>query len=150
MNLERYQIEASLDLLDYEFTSNGPKGEIRKIVRFSKMEVADASLEIYNLAFGDYNVEQNKIDDLIVTDNKDSQRVLATVAAAIIAFTNEYPEKLIFIQGSTAVRMRYYRMGISSNLKGIEEIFEIWGFFDDQWELFKRNRIYDALLVKRK
>jgi hypothetical protein len=55
-----------------------------------------------------------------------------------------------FAKGSTDARMRYYVIGISSNLKQIDSLFEIWGFLNDQWELFQRNKPYMALLAKRK
>lgn len=38
---------------------------------------------LYNLAFGDKNPLTGEIDDKIVTDNGDSEKVLATVVAAV-------------------------------------------------------------------
>jgi hypothetical protein len=68
MNLERYPIKASADFHEFKFLSIGPKGEIKKMVQFTEMPVADSALKIYNLAFGDYNEEtENLIDDLIVS-----------------------------------------------------------------------------------
>ena len=150
MNLEQYPIDINPDFSDFEFSSIGPKGVIKKIVRFIKMDVQDSTLDIYNLCFGDYNKAENTIDDLVVTDNKDPQKVLATVAEAVIVFTNKNPDILVFAEGSTPARTRYYTMGISSKIEEIREIFEIWGYWDNRWELFQRNKGYTALLAKRK
>jgi hypothetical protein len=150
MNLDRYQIDVNPDFQDFEFSSVGPKGTIRKMVRFTRMEIQISTREIYNLCFGDHNKTEDTIDDLIVSDNKDSQLILATVAAAIVKFTDKNPETLIFAQGSTPSRTRYYIMGISSKIEEIRDFFEIWGYLDDRWEQFQRNKRYTALLAKRK
>jgi hypothetical protein len=71
----------------FGFTSTGPKGEIKKIIQFSKTHDEN----IYNLAFG--NVKQDgSIDDITANDNRDRDKILATVAAAVYDFTERYPE----------------------------------------------------------
>lgn len=150
MNLERYPLEAKPGLLEFEFLSTGPKGKIKKMVRFTAMETADPSLEIYNLAFGDYKDADNIIDDLVVSNNKDPQKILATVAEAVMSFTDGKSEAFVFAQGSTPARARYYAMGIAANLDELRRNFEIWGNVDGQWEPFQRNKRYEALLAKRK
>jgi hypothetical protein len=150
MNQDPYYLETSPDFLDYEFTSFGPKGNVKKIVRFSAMDIDDSIFEIYNLAFGDYNKEDNKIDDLVVTDNKDALKVLASVAAAVISFFDKYPGCLVFLKGSTPVRTRYYLMSIAAHIEKIESGVELWGCIDDEWELFKSNKPYIALLASKK
>lgn len=150
MNADRYQIDVNPDFSDFEFSSVGPKGTIRKMVRFTRLEIPDSTLDIYNLCFGDHNKDEDIIDDLIVSDNKDSQMILATVAAAVMKFTDKNPDTLVFAQGSTPSRTRYYIMGISSKFEEIRGLFEIWGYRDDRWELFQRNTGYTALLAKRK
>ena len=150
MTIDQYELEANPSFLDFEFCSVGPKGKVQKIVRFTKMDVPDATLAIYNLGFGDYSKAENKIDDLVVTDNKDGLKVMATVVAAVITFTGRNPEALVFVQGSTPVRTRYFIMGITRDFEEIRKMFQIWGNFNDRWELFQRNKSYTALLVKRK
>jgi len=51
MNLEHYTYFASNDFKDCEFYSEGPKGRIRKAVRFTK--ISDEGPAFYNLGFGD-------------------------------------------------------------------------------------------------
>jgi hypothetical protein len=41
---------------------------------------------VYNLGFGDCNEEHGTIDDLPITNNGDSLKVLATVASTVYAF----------------------------------------------------------------
>jgi hypothetical protein len=79
------------------------------------------------------------------------KKVLATVAMAVISFTDHYPNSYVFAQGSTATRTRFYIMGISKYRIEITSIFEVWGALSGKvWELFRENRPYEALLVKRK
>ncbi len=148
MNLTSYNIAFDSDLKTFEFTSEGPNGKIKKVILFSKLSGMDS---IYNLAFGDYNEAEKKIDDLIVSDNKDSEKVLATVAKAALLFTKQYPNAQVFVKGSTPSRTRFYCLGISKHLEEINDSFEILGALNDrEWELFKRNKTYDALLARRK
>ncbi|MEP6466461.1 MAG: hypothetical protein ABJB05_09145 [Parafilimonas sp.] len=41
-------------------------------------------------------------------------------------------------------------MGITVNLKGILEDFEVYGLSDDNWQKFEKGKEYEAFLVKRK
>ena len=50
MDLERYPSFASTDYQEYEFYSEGPKGKVKKIVRYQKISEKPI---VYNLAFGD-------------------------------------------------------------------------------------------------
>ena len=115
MRYERYNPEVSPDILTFEFTSVGPKGKVSKVVIYSKLPIRN----LYNLGFGDRDVETGAINDLVVTDNKDSKKVLATVAFTAYAFINKYPKALIILRGSTKARTRLYQMGISNNLEEI-------------------------------
>ena len=142
---DRYKITIGKTHFDYEFISVGTKGEIDKLVQFIPMEVGD----FYNLAFGDKD-EFGELDDLSISDNGDSQRVLATVATAVYAFTDIYPDAFIFATGSTSVRTRLYRIGISTNFAAIKEDFDVYGLLGEDWEEFELNKPYEAFFVKRK
>lgn len=114
MYLPRYPYKTNTAFLDYEFISEGPKGNIKKVIRFSKIEAA-----VFNLGFGDLDEETGEISDTIVSNNNDSRIVLATVAATIHDFTIHYPNAIIIARGSTHSRTRLYRMGITNHLKEI-------------------------------
>jgi hypothetical protein len=151
MNLDHYKFDADSKLLSFEFISEGPKGRIKKIIQFTKLTAPYSTEPIYNLGFGDYNEAKGKIDDLVVSNNGDSEKILATVAAGVILFLEMYPNAQVFAQGSTPSRTRFYIMGISKNLNEIKNVLEILGAIsENEWEFFKENRPYTALLVKRK
>lgn len=90
------------------------------------------------------------IDDEIVTNNGDSVKVLATVASTVYAFTDKFPEAMIFATGTTKARTRLYRMGISNHLSTIKLDFEVFGLIDDKWLPFLKEVEFEAFLVKRK
>ncbi len=71
MNLPIYQYRTNESYLDYEFISEGPKGRIKKVVRF--LQISD---DVYNLGFGDLDEVTGEISDTVITDNKDSLKVL--------------------------------------------------------------------------
>jgi hypothetical protein len=148
MNLEHYTYFASNDFKDYEFYSEGPKGRIRKAIRFTK--VNDEGYVFYNLGFGDISEEIDIIDVTIVSDNNDRDIVLATVAKAVIDFTNIHGNHYIFATGSTAVRTRLYQMSIAGLWDEIRMDFEVFGFKNGTWYPFEKNVNYEAFLVKRK
>ena len=107
---------------------------------------------LYNLAFGDFNEKTNSIDDFSITNNGDSIKVLATVASTVYAFTEKYPKAWIFATGSTSVRTRLYRMGITNNLAEIKEDFKVFGLtiVDNKWEEFIVGEDYEAFLITKK
>ena len=145
MRLEQYPIKAYEDLLEFEFISEGPKGQITKLVQFLKIDE-----NVFNLAFGDKKEGENDIDDKIITDNKDSQKVLATVAATVLAFTEKYSQAWIIASGSTQSRTRLYQIGISTNYEELQQYFNVYGYYKQRWVKFQKNVIYDAFAVKRK
>jgi hypothetical protein len=146
MRDQRYLLDADPSYMSFEFISVGPKGHITKLVKYTAID----ELGIYNLGFGDKTEGKDDFDDTIVSDNKDSIRILATVAATIYSFTDFYENVLIFATGSTPTRTRLYRIGISNNLSEIEEDFVIQGYINNHWELFRKNRNYSAFLINRK
>jgi len=97
MLLPRYELKSDASLTVFEFVSVGKKGEIQKIIQYSETNLKD----FYNLGFGDKNLLTGEVDDKIISDNGDSQKVLATVVAAVYAFTDKYPESWIYASGST-------------------------------------------------
>jgi ribonucleotide monophosphatase NagD (HAD superfamily) len=110
-----------------------------------------ATAGVYNLAFGDYDELTKSINDLSVTNNGDSLKVLATVASTIYAFFNKYPEAYIVASGSTNVRTRLYRMGITNNLAEIKVDFVVYGFTEKgTWDEFEIGEDYEAFLITKK
>jgi hypothetical protein len=130
----------------FEFISEGPKGNIAKIVQYSETNLKG----FYNLGFGDKDEETGEIIDYIITNNSDSQKILATVASTVYAFTDKYVDSWIYATGLTKARTRLYRMGITNNLSDIQKDFHVYGLKDNKWQKFKKDFEYEAFLVKRK
>jgi hypothetical protein len=95
-------------------------------------------------------IKQDKIDDHAVTHNHDTEKVLATVALAVLMFTDRFPDATIYVEGSTTSRNRLYRIGISKFHSEITHDFIILGLRNEQWESFQRNLNYECFVVKRK
>ena len=138
MKLPKYPLASSDKLMTFEFTSEGQKGLIEKLVRFQETNVKN----VYNLAFGDKDLTTGDIDDKVISNNGDSEKVLATVAATLYAFTDKYPNAWIYATGSTKSRTRLYRMGITKFLSEVTEDFEVLGEKDEDWFPFKKNVEY--------
>jgi hypothetical protein len=82
---EGYEYAIGLSHRQYEFYSEGPKGRIRKLVIYSATGILNGCAT-YNLTFGDYDPVKHRILDLVVSDNKDQDKVLVTVAATVLDF----------------------------------------------------------------
>jgi len=146
MKLDRYQLKSGESSTSFEFISEGPKGRIFKIIQFSPTTYRN----IFNLSFGDKHPETGEIDDLAVSDNKDTEKILATVAASVYIFTEKHPDSWIYATGSTETRTRLYRKGIAKYLEDAENDFEIFGQAGNVWEPFEIGKSYDAFAVIRK
>ncbi|HEY4147649.1 MAG TPA: hypothetical protein VGM41_01905 [Chitinophagaceae bacterium] len=147
MNLDKYSYSKAETHREYYFHSEGPRGRIKKMVRFQSSYIERT--RCYNLVLGDW-LEDNSIDHLVVTNNGDTEKLLATVAAIVMDFTLLFEDAVIYTIGSTVTRTRRYQMSISKTLDEIEEIFNIYGYTKGQWEIFQKNINYDAFLVSRK
>ena len=146
MKLDRYELKAGRNLTTFEFLSEGRNGKIVKLIQFQRMNIP----ELYNLAFGDKHSETSVLDDKIVTDNGDSEKVLATVVAAVYAFADKYPQAWIYATGSTQARTRLYRMGINKYFDVAEVDFDIMGEQQNEWERYEKGKDYQAFAVRRK
>ena len=67
------------------------------------------------MGFGDKDLATGDINDLVVTDNKDSQKVLATVAFTVYTFTN-----LINIFSLKPYKKNAKALNVQAQLNGIE------------------------------
>lgn len=157
MNYPKYDLKTSTDSTIFEFISNGPKGNIIKIIKFTAMK----NPEVFNLGFGDkINInETNKafdIDDIHITDNGDRNIILATVVDAIYSFTKLHPDKYIYFSGSSAARTRLYRMVVSANYDELLKTFHIFGIVQNPDTKnyyhvpFNNQNGFVGFLIKRK
>lgn len=146
MKLDKYELRSGEELEVFDFVSIGAQGKIVKLVQYTPTNYKD----LYNLGFGDKNARTGEIDDNVISNNGDSEKVLATVVATLYAFTDKHPDVMVYATGSTESRTRLYRMGITKYLSEADQDFEIFGELENEWDEFKRDIDYSGFLVKRK
>lgn len=122
MNLPQYKTNPDEDLHSFSFISEGKNGKIEKVIRYEK--ITD---DVFNLGFGDKDPITGKINDKVVTNNGDTEKVLATVVSTVFTFTERNPNAYIYATGSNHVRNRLYRRGITKYLSEALDTFAIYG-----------------------
>lgn len=146
MHLDTYPVITGKDSMTFEFTSEGRFGKVEKMVVYTPFD----NPGFYNLGFGDKNSVTGMIDDLIVTNNGDSKKVLATVASTLYDFTESFPSANIIAKGATLARTRLYRMGITNYYEMMKDDFKIFGLKNNIWLPFQKNMEFDQFLAKRR
>ena len=146
MNIDKYSLKAESSLTVFEFVSEGPNGLIRKLIQFQETNQPD----VYNLAFGDKNADTGEIDDLVVSNNGDTDRVSATVVAALYAFFDKHPDAFVYATGSTKARSRLYRMGITRFYEEMIQGFDLYGQLGDEFYAFEVGKEHAGFLAQRK
>ncbi len=146
MELPKYDILADKNLYTFRFISEGKNGKIQKKIVFE--EIAEG---IFNLILGDEDPITGEIDVRIVTDNGDTEKILATVIATVYTFTNNNPTACVFATGSTHSRNRLYRRGIAKYLTQALDDFIVLGVLsEEKIEPFNPTTDYIGFLVQRK
>jgi len=135
MNLDRYTIIFDKEHESYGFVSEGPKGLIKKIVAYRRF--VNWHDNIYNLGFGDWDEKNQGINDFVRSNNNDRDKILVTVAATVLDFTERNPGAIIYAEGTTPSRTRLYQMGISANRIEINDLFNIYGYWQGGWKPFQ-------------
>jgi hypothetical protein len=113
---DKYIYKTNSSFLDFEFESTGPKGVIKKVARFTEIII-----NVYNFGFGDLHEVTGEINDSIISNNGDADKVLITIASIIYDFTTAN-------EGSA----------------------EVFGLKNEKWELFRPGENYEAFLAQRK
>ena len=133
---ETYDFKLSPDKLYYLFRSQGPKGEIIKVVLFQRIRQ-----KRFNLAFGD--MKDGQMDDNIVSDNHDFVKVIATVAACVYDFVKNNPGIALEIVPVDERRKMLYNAVFKRHHVFIQQQFSILGGIDDIPEPYSAEKIYD-------
>jgi hypothetical protein len=144
MNLERYPGRADRNKKRFEFISKGPMGNIKKIVEFQKIGGT-----AFNLAFGDWDKRNRRIDHHVRSNNGDRDKILATVAFSVIQFLHYYTDASIRIEGQTKARTRLYQMGINKYLDEIRPSYQIKGKEKGHWENFRSGKNYERFVLSK-
>jgi hypothetical protein len=119
---------------------------IKKSVQFEESGIKG----FYNLAFGDLTEGLEELNDTIVSNNGNREKVLATIISAIYSYSEKYPFRWIYAVGSTGSRTRLYQMGISKYLNQVKSDFELYGLINGYWQVFEKGVNYEAFLARRK
>ena len=146
MKVEKYHLKSDNTLTYFEFISVGSKGAIRKMIEFQTTSTPN----LYNLAFGDKNPTTGELDDLAISNNGDTEKVLGTVVAAVYAFFDRNSEAIIYATGSTPGRTRLYRMGITKFYDEIQNDFYLYGQIGDKLYAFETGKEYEGFVAQRK
>jgi hypothetical protein len=146
MKLPRYELIAEKSMMVFEFVSEGQNGNIHKLIKFSPTTID----EVYNLAFGDKDSYTGDIDDHSVSNNGDSEQVLATVVSAVFVFLENHPGAWVYATGSTKTRNRLYRMGIAKYLDQVKSDYLVYGLYNGEWQDFTKDIEYSAFIIRRK
>ncbi|MCA0366333.1 MAG: hypothetical protein LCH67_20010 [Bacteroidetes bacterium] len=146
MKIPCYNFESSPDGLRFEFDSISDRKKIRKVVEFTPLP---QNPEIFNLGFGDMKTD-GTIDDLIVSNNQDMEKVLATIIQIIFEFFKTRTGKIILILRSTASRSRLYQIVIAKNITEMNDILLVKGIRNGEVEDFVSEVNYEGFFIKMK
>jgi hypothetical protein len=84
----------------------------------------------------------------VVSNNKDFEKVLATVVQTITIFLETYPARKVFFEGSTKVRTRLYQIVINRELDSFGAKFMVKGLSEQGFEEYQKDKTYDGFLVE--
>lgn len=146
MNYPSYLFYSNQNSTEFFFESIGSKGVINKVIAFQETSFAG----IYNLALGDINPLTNEVDDTVVTDNGDTEKILATTFQIVNHYFSLFPHHQIYFSGNSPARNRLYRIAINHSFYALDSIFELFGVMNNELEPFVSTRPYQAFLIRKK
>lgn len=139
-----YPFEASGDYLYFRFESCSSGCTIPKIVEFEEIEIGT-----FNLAFGDVD-SQGRLNDSVVSNNGDMEKVLATVVQTVLTFLEAYPGRRVYFSGNSPARNRLYRAILSRDIENWSDIFEVEGVTEGERIAFRKDVNFEGFIVQRK
>lgn len=146
MNYPSYVFHSNENPTQFFFESIGSKGVIQKSVILTATEENN----IFNLGLVDVDSISGELSDMVVTDNGDTEKILATIFQIVRQYTTRHPTHWILFAGNSSARNRLYRMAINHALDEIYESFSLLGFTGDNWETFEPTKTYQIFLAIRK
>lgn len=145
MNFPPYSFARSSDGLVYAFESVSDERTIQKYVIFTSIE-----RNCYNLALVDLD-EDSQLNDTVVSNNYDMERVLSTVIQIILTFLNNHSGAEVSFSGSTPERTRLYRVIINKYKSEVDSTILVKGVLTNQdQEVFQPNRPYISFILSVK
>lgn len=163
--------------IKYFFVSRG-QSKIIKQIEYSLVDIVDDEV-IFNLGFGDYNIERSTLIDNVNTNNGDAYLVFNTVLTTIPLFFETYRDVTLMVQGSDSApgfpgicrqtcrknctafcknadrRITIYRHYVNKNFESLnrEYIFK-GGFVTSENQIIKESYMphkkYSSVFVRKK
>ncbi len=128
----------------YYFQSEGEQGKIIKIVTFSRL-----NNKYWNLGFGD--LQGNKINGTIVSNNHDIVKLIGTVAKIAYEFSDKFPKRGLEVNPIDEKRRRLYNHVFRRNYTVINADFHIIGVNNvGDEEAYLPTKNYHLFRLKRK
>ncbi|TAF72963.1 MAG: hypothetical protein EAZ53_14335 [Bacteroidetes bacterium] len=145
MKAESYKLSSDDSKLVFSFFSIGKRGIIPKVVVYEPIDDM-----VFNLAFGDFNIETKTLDDLIVSNNGDTRKVLSTVINTLYYFFENHPNALVLLKGSTELRTKLYQRIIKTYKSDFDNKFVITGMLSevDKFKTIDFNENYVQFCIK--
>lgn len=174
-----YDIEAAESNvgLRYLFVSEGSQ-TIVKAIQYSYIQQLYGR-DVYNLGFGDYEIDTDTLNDTTNSNNGDGYRVLNTVLSTIPTFFQQYPDRILMVHGSDGHpdfidkckascnkncngdcknfkrRINIYRRFVDKNYDTLSVDYQfLGGFFNDEGlitlEDYIQHKPYDSVLVLKR
>lgn len=157
----------------YLFVSEGVETIVKAIQYSFVQQYKDQ--DVYNLGFGDYDIETDLVDDTINSNNGDGHKVLYTVLSTIPLFFEKYPKGVLMVHGSDdhpefiakckescqkkcgddcknfKRRINIYRGFVNKNYDALIPDYQFLGGFKEEGKVFVEEYIqhkpYDSVLV---
>ncbi len=144
MITESYEYISLVKHTYYYFESEGSQGKIAKIVTFSRL-----NNKYWNLGFGD--LQGNKINDSVVSNNNDIIKIISTVAKIAYEFSDKFPKRGLEINPIDEKRKSLYNHFFRRNYATIDANFHILGVNNEgDEEIYSPKKNYDLFRLKRK
>lgn len=134
----------------FTFESQGPKGVIKKIVKYRLSDKLEDGTPVLNLSFGDLEENLKSINDNAISNNSDRNKVLVTVAHTVLDILEDFGNVAVVARGRTPACTRLYQMGINAHKEEIDKLLEVRGFRESKWEKIEKGINYSAFIAKKK
>ena len=160
--------------LKFFFISSGEQ-DVIKAIQYAYVEIYEGR-EVFNLGFGDYDINNDTVDDAATTNNTDSRKVFNTVLTTIPLFFEYYPGKMLMVQGSDSrpgfkekcnetckrkcgqncrkfnQRIRIYRTYVELNYDVLNADYQFFGGYQDEngnsiKEEYVKGKDYTSVLL---
>jgi hypothetical protein len=98
---EHYDVTTQVkeERINFYFESVG-KDNFSKAIKYSLLSLKLEGRSVYNLGFGDYDSEKEKLGDKIISNNGDVYKVFNTVLTTVPLFFEKNPDGILWVQGS--------------------------------------------------